>query len=70
MDKTVQEQRAWEHYKGIEDENFHLKKRIAKLEKENKSLKHHNRALKKYKSIVLEERERKNGTRTKRSRSL
>ena len=45
MYKTVQEQKAWEHYKAIEEENYLLRKRIAKLEKENKSLKHHNRAL-------------------------
>ena len=36
----VQEQAAWEHYKAIEAENYHLKRQLAKKNKENKQLKH------------------------------
>lgn len=39
-EQTVGDQQMWEHYNQIEAENFHLKKQLAKKNKEIKQLKH------------------------------
>lgn len=68
--KTIQEQVAWEHYSKVEAENRELKKQLAKQSKEIKTMKHHNRALIRYKkqNEQRKERLRNNGKkRTKRS---
>lgn len=38
--ETVREQKAYDHYKKTEAENFHLKNRETKLMDENKRLRH------------------------------
>ena len=48
MDKqTVSEQKVWEHYKGVEEDNYQLRRKLDKVMKENKSLRHHNRIMRK-----------------------
>lgn len=47
--QTVQEQKAWEHYKAIEEENFRLQKEVDKYRNDNKKLKHQVRVLGNYK---------------------
>lgn len=37
---TVEEQTIWEHYAKVEAENFHLKRQLAKKNKELKQHKH------------------------------
>lgn len=37
---TEEEQTIWEHYAKVEAENFHLKKQLARKNKETKQLKH------------------------------
>ena len=50
---TIKEQQAWEHYKAIEDENFHLKRQLANKNKQIRGLKANYRALNdKYKRLV------------------
>lgn len=39
-EQTVMEQEAFEHYKKIEAENFHLKKQLQNKNKDIKRLKH------------------------------
>lgn len=39
-EKTVEEQTAWEYYKSIETENYHLKKQLDNKNREIKRLKH------------------------------
>lgn len=39
-EKTIYEQEVYDHYKKIEAENFHLKKQLGNMHKENKRLKH------------------------------
>ena len=56
--QTVEEQKAWEHYAKLEAENYHLKKQLARVNKENKSLKYHNRELLKYKKQNEQRKER------------
>ena len=38
--QTTHEQRMWEHYQQIENENILLHQQISKMRKENKHLKH------------------------------
>lgn len=43
---TVIEQKAYEEYKKVEAENYHLKRQLANKNKEIKQLKHYARTLK------------------------
>lgn len=38
---TMEEQSIWEHYARVEAENHHLKKQLARKNKETKQLKHY-----------------------------
>ena len=59
MDETtVREQELWEHYNKVEAQNYDLKKQLVKAHKENKKLRHHVRALVKYKKEVEQKKER------------
>ena len=61
-DKTVQEQKAWEYYKKLEDENYHLKRQLRNARDENRSLKKEKAAiLKKYKPKNKKPKYRNNG---------
>ena len=66
---TLYEQKAWEHYKKIEAENFHLKNQLARKNKEIKELKHHNRALIQYKKNNEQRKERYRNNGKKRTKS-
>ena len=50
--KTIQEQQAWEHYKAIEDENYHLKRQLRNKNDQLRKLKASYRSLnEKYKKL-------------------
>ena len=57
--QTEHEERLYEHYKAIEDENFHLKRQLVNKNKQIRALKASYRALNdKYKKLVEQRKPR------------